>query len=168
MRFDHGQVSAGAVLREKNYRSIQDQSPESIWSSVVNKHDELKRLFQKAVPLYPLRKIKRVGFEMERTCGNRWIMLSSSAGFIDPLLSTGFPLTLQNIQRLASCLSPQSLRQPGPLAALSSLAKASKADPLLRRNDTQPVSSHRGSMIRCSLGCAFPHGAAADGGVAPM
>ncbi|MBL6843041.1 MAG: tryptophan 7-halogenase [Verrucomicrobiae bacterium] len=128
LRFDHGQVSAGAVLREKNYRSIQDQSPESIWSSVVNKHDELKRLFQKAVPLYPLRKIKRVGFEMERTYGNRWIMLPSSAGFIDPLLSTGFPLTLQTIQRLAFCLSPQSLRQPGPLAALSSLARSSKAD----------------------------------------
>ena len=128
LRFDHGQVSAGAVLREKNYRSIQDQSPEFIWSSVINKHDELKRLFQKAVPLYPMRKIKRVGFEMERTCGNRWIMLSSSAGFIDPLFSTGFPLTLQTIQRLASCLSPQSLKQPGSLADLSSLAWSSKAD----------------------------------------
>jgi FADH2 O2-dependent halogenase len=33
--------------------------------------------------------------------GPRWALLPSAAGFVDPLLSTGFPLTLLGIARLA-------------------------------------------------------------------
>jgi len=36
--------------------------------------------------------------------GARWALLPSSAGFVDPLLSSGFPLTLLGIQRLAKLL----------------------------------------------------------------
>ena len=36
--------------------------------------------------------------------GARWALLPSSAGFVDPLLSTGFPLTLLGIKRLAKLL----------------------------------------------------------------
>jgi FADH2 O2-dependent halogenase len=36
--------------------------------------------------------------------GGRWVLLPSAAGFVDPLLSTGFPLTLLGISRLADIL----------------------------------------------------------------
>jgi FADH2 O2-dependent halogenase len=36
--------------------------------------------------------------------GSNWVLLPSAAGFIDPLLSTGFPLTLLGIERLARIL----------------------------------------------------------------
>ena len=34
-------------------------------------------------------------------CGPNWALLPSAAGFVDPLLSTGFPLTLLGVSRLA-------------------------------------------------------------------
>src|SRR5205814_10470492 len=34
--------------------------------------------------------------------GAQWVLLPSAAGVVDPLLSTGFPLTLQGIARLAA------------------------------------------------------------------
>ncbi len=37
-------------------------------------------------------------------CGDRWALLPSAAGFVDPLLSTGFPLTLLGVSRLAEIL----------------------------------------------------------------
>ena len=126
LRFDHGTVSAGAILTEAHHNSIKHQRPESIWANLLTNHKELESLFKKAAPLYPMLKIDRVGFQMERSCGNRWIMLASSAGFVDPLLSTGFPLALQSIQRLAPLLTPQSLEPPGPLADLNSLTQTAK------------------------------------------
>jgi len=41
-------------------------------------------------------------------CGARWAMLPSAAGVIDPLLSTGFPLTLLGIGRLLDVLERTS------------------------------------------------------------
>ena len=37
-------------------------------------------------------------------CGQNWALLPSAAGVIDPLLSTGFPLTLLGIHRLLKIL----------------------------------------------------------------
>jgi FADH2 O2-dependent halogenase len=36
--------------------------------------------------------------------GPRWALLPSAAGFVDPLLSTGFPLTLSGVGRIGSLL----------------------------------------------------------------
>jgi FADH2 O2-dependent halogenase len=44
-------------------------------------------------------------------CGPGWALLPSAAGVIDPLLSTGFPLTLLGIQRLLGVLENTT---PGP------------------------------------------------------
>jgi FADH2 O2-dependent halogenase len=43
----------------------------------------------------------RLSFRSAVVTGNRWALLPSAAGFIDPLLSTGFPLTLLGVDRLA-------------------------------------------------------------------
>jgi FADH2 O2-dependent halogenase len=42
-----------------------------------------------------------MNFRSGTIAGKRWAMLPSAAGFVDPLLSTGFTLTLQGIERLA-------------------------------------------------------------------
>src|SRR4029078_11066325 len=46
----------------------------------------------------------RVAFRSARVSGPGWAMLPSAAGVIDPLLSTGFPLTLLGILRLLDLL----------------------------------------------------------------
>jgi FADH2 O2-dependent halogenase len=47
---------------------------------------------------------RKLSFLSERIVGERWALLPSAAGFIDPLLSTGFPLTLLGIGRLATVI----------------------------------------------------------------
>ena len=49
----------------------------------------------------PFRHIPRLSFLSGRGAGDRWALLPSAAGFVDPLLSTGFPLTLLGVERLA-------------------------------------------------------------------
>ena len=46
----------------------------------------------------------RVPFRSNAVAGKRWALLPSAAGFVDPLLSTGFPLTLLGISRLAGII----------------------------------------------------------------
>jgi tetracycline 7-halogenase / FADH2 O2-dependent halogenase len=43
----------------------------------------------------------KVAFRSRRAVGTKWAMLPSAAGFVDPLFSTGFVLTLLGIERLA-------------------------------------------------------------------
>jgi len=44
--------------------------------------------------------------------GHNWAMLPSAAGFVDPLLSTGFPLTLLGVSRIAAIIA-NHWRKPG-------------------------------------------------------
>ena len=53
----------------------------------------------------------RLAFRSARVAGSSWALLPSAAGVIDPLLSTGFPLTLLGIVRLLDLLERTS---PGP------------------------------------------------------
>ena len=46
----------------------------------------------------------RVGFRCREVVGEKWALLPSAAGVIDPLLSTGFPLTLLGVARLLDIL----------------------------------------------------------------
>ena len=128
LEFDHGPVSAGAVLTDATHANIKTESAETIWQYILDQHPRLKECFHKAESMYPMRKIERLGYRMERMHGDRWIMLPSAAGFVDPLLSTGFPLTLQGIQRLGANLRPETLRGSDPIQAFPTIAKKSQLE----------------------------------------
>ncbi len=49
-----------------------------------------------------------LAFRCGTICGERWALLPSAAGVIDPLLSTGFPLTLLGLARLLDILERTS------------------------------------------------------------
>jgi FADH2 O2-dependent halogenase len=57
-----------------------------------------------ADPLLPFVHQTRLSFRSARASGPGWTLLPSAAAFVDPLLSTGFPLTLAGIERLARAL----------------------------------------------------------------
>jgi FADH2 O2-dependent halogenase len=46
----------------------------------------------------------RLTYRAALAAGPRWAMLPSAAAFVDPLFSTGFPLTLLGIERLAALI----------------------------------------------------------------
>ena len=56
--------------------------------------------FADATPARPFIYAPRIAYRCARVVGPQWAMLPSAAGVIDPLLSTGFPLTLLGILRL--------------------------------------------------------------------
>jgi FADH2 O2-dependent halogenase len=60
--------------------------------------------FAKAQAVRPFVHAPRLWFLSGRVVDHRWALLPSAAGVVDPLLSTGFPLTLLGIQRLADTL----------------------------------------------------------------
>src|SRR5206468_3517576 len=64
----------------------------------------LRELFTDATSQWPFVHAPRLSFRSATVVGPRWALLPSAAGVVDPLLSTGFPLTLQGIARLAVVL----------------------------------------------------------------
>jgi FADH2 O2-dependent halogenase len=48
--------------------------------------------------------MQRMAFRSSDVAGERWALLPSAAGFVDPLLSTGIPLTLLGVSRLAEII----------------------------------------------------------------
>jgi FADH2 O2-dependent halogenase len=68
-----------------------------------------------------------LAFWSDEVVGANWALLPSAAGFVDPLLSTGFPLTLLGVQRLA-CLLNESWQRPDFCQRLNSYAAATEAE----------------------------------------
>jgi FADH2 O2-dependent halogenase len=86
------------------------------------------RQFQDAEATRKFTHLPRVAFRSPQIVGRSWAMLPSAAGFLDPLFSTGFPLTLLGVQRLARLLS----RETNPsLPSLETYAAATQADLLI-------------------------------------
>jgi FADH2 O2-dependent halogenase len=65
----------------------------------------------------------RVWYRASRAAGEGWAMLPSAAAFIDPLFSTGIPLTLLGIERIA-----QAIETRGSKPALYDIADVTLAE----------------------------------------
>lgn len=117
LRFNNGYTSAGAALTDETAArfglSHAPGSPDAqpryaaAWNQLLARIPALQAQFSRArLPrtTYPFTHIPRLSFRSEQIVGHRWAMLPSAAGFVDPMLSTGFPLTLLGIQRLMAIL----------------------------------------------------------------
>lgn len=107
LRFNNGVISSGISLNEEGRRvhRADKLSPEELWSNVLNAYPSLKEMFEDAEPLQPWRRHDPLPYCTKTIAGSSgskmWTLLPSAASFVDPLLSTGFPLTLLGIERLA-------------------------------------------------------------------
>jgi FADH2 O2-dependent halogenase len=70
----------------------------------------------------------RLAYRAAQAAGERWAMLPSAAAFIDPLFSTGIPLTLLGIERLARILEG-GVDQAGRKARLYTASSGGSSDP---------------------------------------
>jgi FADH2 O2-dependent halogenase len=103
LRFNNGITSAGAALTDALASSI-DISVEGAWDRLLSRLPSVARQFQDAGATRPFIHTPRVAFRSRVVTGQNWALLPSAAGVIDPLLSTGFPLTLLGIHRLLRLL----------------------------------------------------------------
>src|SRR6202044_4251704 len=81
------------------------------WQRLVERLQQIESQFKEASAGQPFRPMPAISFRSSTIAGKRWAMLPSAAGFVDPLLSTGFALTLLGIERLARILRSSDLGQ---------------------------------------------------------
>ena len=104
LRFGNGVTSAGAALTEPLARALKVEQGEAAWTRLLDWLPSVRRQFDGARPTVPFVHARRIAYRTDVLAGERWAMLPSAAGVIDPLLSTGFPLTLLGVCRLADLL----------------------------------------------------------------
>lgn len=108
LRFNNGITSAGAALTSPVAADITASEGESAWHRLLASLPSVQQQFRSARAVMPFVHAPRLAFRSQQMCGARWAMLPSAAGVIDPLLSTGFPLTLLGIERLLDLLERTS------------------------------------------------------------
>jgi len=101
LRFNNGVTSVGIAASSEVASELGLREGEPAWERVLDRVPRLREQFDGAVACQPFRYIPVVSFRSAAVAGERWAMLPSAAGFVDPLLSTGFALTLMGVERLA-------------------------------------------------------------------
>lgn len=104
LRFNNGITSAGVAATDNIAKAIGLADGADAWKRLLQLLPSLKDQFASAKIEHPFFYARQLSFQSAAVCGNHWALLPSAAGFVDPLLSTGFPLTLLGISRLADIL----------------------------------------------------------------
>lgn len=104
LRFNNGITSAGVAATNTKAADLRLTEGEPAWNRLLDAMPALKDQFKNAKATQPLRHLSQLSFLSAQIVGERWALLPSAAGFVDPLLSTGFPLTLLGIERITRIL----------------------------------------------------------------
>jgi FADH2 O2-dependent halogenase len=104
LRFNNGITSAGVAATPALAEEIGLAEGAPAWDRLLARLPTVARQFDGARPALPFIHRANLPFRSERAAGENWALLPSAAAFVDPLLSTGFPLTLLGIARLAEAI----------------------------------------------------------------
>jgi FADH2 O2-dependent halogenase len=102
--FNNGITSAGVAATDAVADPFEFKSGAMGWERLVQRLPSVAAIFRDAHVVRPFVHLPRVAFQSGAVTGSRWGLLPSAAGFVDPLLSTGFPLTLLGVTRLGRLL----------------------------------------------------------------
>ena len=104
LRFASGLVSAGVAAEPALARALRLEEGEPAWRRLLARFPSVGEQFAAARAARPFVHAPLLPFRTGAAAGPRWTMLPSAAAFIDPLLSTGIPLALRGIERLADAI----------------------------------------------------------------
>jgi FADH2 O2-dependent halogenase len=104
LRFNNGLTSAGVACTQAVSEELRLSEGASGWARLLEQLPSVRECFAEAEATLPFVFSAPMAYRRREIVGERWALLPSAAGFIDPLLSTGFPLTLLGIERLARLL----------------------------------------------------------------
>ncbi|HSB64388.1 MAG TPA: FAD-dependent oxidoreductase [Thermoanaerobaculia bacterium] len=123
LRFGNGLTSAGVAASEALAEKAGFARGEAGWKRLLERFPTIRAQFEAARPTVPFVHVPRLSFRVDRAAGLGWALLPSAAAFVDPLLSTGFPLALLGIHRLAEVLEKDfgTARLDAGLAAYGAL-----------------------------------------------
>jgi FADH2 O2-dependent halogenase len=127
LQFNNGITSAGIAATDIAAARWNLHEGEAAWNRILDTIPSLRNQFAKAKAEQPFRHIPQLSFRSATITGKRWALLPSASGFIDPLLSTGFPLTLLGVDRLASMIE-HHWESPDSASHLEAYATETDAD----------------------------------------
>ena len=104
LRFNNGLTSAGVAANEEVATRLRFQEGAPAWQRLLEQLPTVQRQFERAQPARPFVHAPRLAFRSQTIVGPRFALLPSAAGFVNPLLSMGFPLALLGVSRLARIL----------------------------------------------------------------
>lgn len=121
LRFENGVTSAGLVLDAARSPLDASVSPQAQWRLLLDRYPSLREMFARATQVDPpggLIRTGRLQRRWQQIVGANWAALPNTAGFIDPLHSTGIAHALCGVERLAGILEEhwQRSSQAGALA----------------------------------------------------
>jgi FADH2 O2-dependent halogenase len=108
LRFGNGVTSAGVAVGDALADDVRLADGEPAWQRLLERFPTVRAQFADARPTRRFDRIPRLAYRTTAAAGPRWAMLPSAAAFVDPLFSTGFPLTLLGIERLAGLLESRA------------------------------------------------------------
>jgi tetracycline 7-halogenase / FADH2 O2-dependent halogenase len=98
LKFNNGITSAGAAFSAE--AGICGDEPSAVWSEVLQRVPALREQFRSSRAITPFHNSRQLSFARSEVAGSNWALLPATAGFVDPLLSTGFALNLLGVSRL--------------------------------------------------------------------
>jgi FADH2 O2-dependent halogenase len=104
LRFDNGVTSAGVAVTDRLAADLRLSDGEPAWHRLLARYPTVAAQFAHARPVREFTWMPRLAWRTAAAAGDRWALLPSAAAFVDPLFSTGMPLTLLGVERLADWL----------------------------------------------------------------
>ena len=101
LRFSNGITSAGVAAEAALARELRFEDGAAAWERLLGRLPSVREQFAGARPVLPFVHRPRLSCRVARAAGPGWALLPSAAAFVDPILSTGFPLALLGVARLA-------------------------------------------------------------------
>ncbi|HZC44818.1 MAG TPA: FAD-dependent oxidoreductase [Acidobacteriaceae bacterium] len=127
LHFNNGVTSAGVAATDAVAQELRLADGQAAWGRLLHRIPSLAAQFADAKAIISFTHIQRLAFRSSTIVGNRWALLPAAAGFVDPLLSTGFPLTLLGIGRLAAAME-EHWQRPSLQDELSRYAASTHAE----------------------------------------
>ncbi len=122
LRFNNGLTSAGVAATDPVAHRYRLHEGADAWARLLADYPSVRAQFDAARPTRPFVHAPRIAHRSAVVAGRDWALLPSAAGVVDPLLSTGIPLTLLGVGRMARLLE-ETTPGPGRAAALAQYAQ---------------------------------------------
>jgi flavin-dependent dehydrogenase len=108
--FRDGDTSVGFVLEKSFTKRERGATVAQMYAALLDSMPKLKHLMRDAKPLFPPFSEGNWSYTVERTYGDRLLLVGDAASFVDPLFSTGVLLAV-NGAKLASTHVDAALRE---------------------------------------------------------
>ena len=100
LRLGERLTSAGFVVTDPLASELKLSDGPAAWRRFLKMFPSVAAQFVGARSVRPFTYAPRVAWRTSQATGPGWVMLPSAAAFVDPLFSTGIPLTLLGVERL--------------------------------------------------------------------